>query len=761
MNPIYWLTEIQDQHRSSVGDRIWNLSQLLQQGYPVLPGLAIPNEIRQEFLQSVQGAYALWTQQLGANAYPSSGRKSTAPIQEDRDIQLHEITQGIRAQILESSVKGSWYDRLLDAIAKWNGDFVLCRPSLSLPKPPSSHDQSSLARLWRAWASAKTPDTLGQTIKEIWAETFRNKYLLYWQYQGILLNQIRLGILIQPLQNESISGAIATQDGQVAIEATWGLGYLLSEPQVTCDRYQIDLEPYQLKEQHLGNKSIAYQLSSEPSSLSLNAPLFKGKDNLLCAYSLDSSLADQPCLKDSQIQCLGDRTLSLKKQWFDQFRLEWVGTPDLNWWITDVVPLNDKKNPFLTHQGIGAAPGVAMAPVLVLPQQVEPIPLTPGQIIVKQAIAPQETWILSGAAGLVTEEGGITSHGAIVARELGIPALVGVQQATHHLLTGETIQINGETGEIRLGADYDLPDPMAVKDDRVQIGVAEKQVLPLHATQLWINLSQPYAGSGASELEVDGVGLVRSELWAAKLFPGLQWWKDGDRFVSQWFKHLQELAQSFYPRPIYYRSFDSFYPSPLRGTLACQVNDQRSLLLDLELTVLENLHRQGYGNVHLTLPFVRTVEEVIAIRKRVDQRQLSQMELWIMVEVPGVLFQIAEYIKVGIDGLSLGTNDLIPLLFGLERQQWETHKQGLNALHPVVLKALEQCITQAQAGGIRCSLCGQAVVNHPELIHHLVGWGITSISVEMPSVERVRRAIARGEQQLILQAARSQLKIKN
>jgi pyruvate,water dikinase len=748
MNSIYWLTQIQDRHRLSVGDRVWNLSQLLQQGYPVLPGLAIPNEIRQQFLNALEWSYPILGQK-------SDGRLSEVfqETLEDRDLQLRQMTQRIREQILSSPLNWPGYNRVVEAIATWEGDFVLCRPSLSLPKRSNPQGYRGLSGLWTAWGSPKSPDALAQTIKQIWAETFRNKYLLYWQYQGISLHQIRLGILIQPLHNEVMSGAIATQDHEIEIEATWGLGYLFNKPQVSSDRYQIELEPYQIKEQHLGNKRIADQLCGEASSLPLNMPLFEAKDESLCAYILDASLVDQPCLNEAQIQCLGDRALSLKNQWYGRFRLEWIGIPDLNWWITDVIPLNDKKPSLLPHKGIGASPGVAMAPVLVLPDRLESMSLKPGQIMVKGAIAPQDTWILKEAAGLITEEGGITSHGAIVARELGIPAIVGVEQATHHLLSGETIRMNGETGEISLGTNYDASDP-------IQVTVGVKNFSPLHATQLWINLSQPHSVY-PSDTEVDGVGLIRSELWAARLFSGIQWWRDVDRFTSEWLKHLQELVKSFYPRPIYYRAFDSFDPSPVRGIVACEVNEQRSALFDLELTVLEKLHGQGYQNLHLMLPFVRTVEDVVAIRKRVDQRQLSQMELWIMVEVPGVLFQISEYIQVGIDGLSVGTNDLIPLLFGLERQQWEANKRGLNALHPVVLKALEQCITEARAGGIQSSVCGQAVVNHPALIEHLVRWGITSISVEMPAVDRVRRAIARGEQQLILEAARSQLKIKN
>ncbi len=160
------------------------------------------------------------------------------------------------------------------------------------------------------------------------------------------------------------------------------------------------------------------------------------------------------------------------------------------------------------------------------------------------------------------------------------------------------------------------------------------------------------------------------------------------------------------------------------------------------------------------LPFVRSVEEFSLCRQKVEQAgltQIPQFELWIMAEVPSVLFLLPEYVKAGVAGISIGTNDLTQLLLGVDREQEQLAKR-FNELHPAVMGAIAQLIQMSKDAGIPCAICGQAPAIYPEIIDRLVQWGITAISVEPEAVERTYQAIARAEQRLILEAARRQLK---
>ncbi|WP_339380986.1 putative PEP-binding protein, partial [Brasilonema sp. UFV-L1] len=302
--------------------------------------------------------------------------------------------------------------------------------------------------------------------------------------------------------------------------------------------------------------------------------------------------------------------------------------------------------------------------------------------------------------------------------------------------------------------------------------------LPMIATQLLVNLSQPRLIEQVQSLPVDGVGLLRSELMALNILEGQHpstWLLEGHqtKLLERWREQIIQFAHGFAPRSVFYRSLDwrshelvslnqnvqSSTQSMLgeRGTFSYLKNPA---VFELELAALADTQKAGYSNIHLLLPFVRTVEEFSFCRQKVEQARLTQVpqfQLWIMAEVPSVLFLLPEFIKAGVQGISIGTNDLTQLLLGVDREQGQL-AQVFNERHPVVMSAIAQLIQIAKSAGIPCSICGQAPALYPEIIEQLVQWGITSISVEPEAVERTYLAIARAEQRIILEAARRQFK---
>jgi pyruvate,water dikinase len=302
------------------------------------------------------------------------------------------------------------------------------------------------------------------------------------------------------------------------------------------------------------------------------------------------------------------------------------------------------------------------------------------------------------------------------------------------------------------------------------------------ATQLLVNLSQPRLIEQVKDLPVDGVGLLRSELMVLSVLAGQhpQTWIDQGHqaeLVHLWQEQICQFARAFAPRPIFYRSLDwrshelpsltggyaadALIPeiNPVLGKRGTFSYVQDSTIFDLELAALAAAQQSGYTNIHLLLPFVRTVEEFTFCHRRVEQAgltQVAQFQLWIMAEVPSILFLLPEYVKAGVQGISIGTNDLTQLLLGVDRDRGEL-AAAFDERHPVVMQAIAQIIQMAKQARIPCSICGQAPALYPELIDSLVGWGITSISVEPDAVERTYEAIARAEKRLILEAARNQM----
>ena len=334
-------------------------------------------------------------------------------------------------------------------------------------------------------------------------------------------------------------------------------------------------------------------------------------------------------------------------------------------------------------------------------------------------------------------------------------------------------------------------------------------------SKLFVNISQINSIKKAQNLPIDGVGLLRSELMAIELLENrhpLWWIKQGreSELIDLMVENLTQFAAAFAPKSVFYRSFDLVlfnysyqeknmtkkrehsslnYPNNQDNQYSQNIHDQNLLqelsfsyktnyynpilgqhgtlsymleprLLDLEINILSTVYKLGYSNIHLILPYVSSLEEFQFCRSRIETKwkdKPNHFQIWIMAEVPSVLFLLPEYVKEGVQGIAIGTNDLTQLLLGVDREKEEI-KSYFNTRNPAVMRAIKDLIFKAKSAGIPCSICGDAPALYPEIIDDLIRWGITSISVNLNAVEKTYKAIARAEQRLILEAARLNIK---
>jgi pyruvate,water dikinase len=517
----------------------------------------------------------------------------------------------------------------------------------------------------------------------------------------------------------------------------------------------------------------------------------------LQAYVLGEEQQTQYALEEKYLKQLIELSQQLVTELTPSFSIEWAlcQPPDCSepqLYVTQLIPQLltasapismpiQPTPPSFTPQivrGLPAGAGRVTAPAQVLTSEDKTLTtMLPGRILVAPSISPNWLPWLKLAAGVVTEQGGMTSHAAIVARELGLPAVVSVAQVTQLIETGDLLFLDGDQGEVhRLNrSNTTAIEEFPITHSSALIG----SVYPI-ATQLLVNVSQPHSLEKIVGLPVDGIGLLRSELMmldALENQPLESWLRQGksSELVTRLAQYILQFAAVFSPRPVFYRSLDwrshelqrlTGMTSPTepevnpiigrRGTLR-YLDDPTCF--DLELAALAQVQGYGYTNIHLMLPFVRTVEEFAFCRSRVEQAGLAKnphFQLWIMAEVPSVLFLLPDYVQAGVQGISIGSNDLTQLLLAADRDH-EPLNSSLNGRHPAVRRALKQLVETARNIGIPCSICGQAPVQYPELIDPLVQWGITSISVDVNDVERTYQAIARAEQRLLLEAARQKI----
>jgi pyruvate, water dikinase len=420
-------------------------------------------------------------------------------------------------------------------------------------------------------------------------------------------------------------------------------------------------------------------------------------------------------------------------------------------------------------RGLGASPGTASGAVRVLHTSEEGFRFQAGEVLVAAMTSPDWVPLMRRAAAIVTDGGGMTSHAAIVSRELGVPCIVGTGRATRLLHDGEVVTVDARQGVVHRGAAHATVQPI--------VGQTLVATAPVTATRLYVNLGEPDRAQAVSKLPVDGVGLLRAEFMILSALGGThprQLLQDGrgSEFVERMATDLLTFAAAFAPRPVIYRSMDfrtnefrglhggeQFEPAeqnPMIGFRGCFRNIQQPDLFGLELAAISQV-RQQFDNLHLMIPFVRTRWEFATCARLVAESGLTasrNFQLWVMAEVPSVAYWIPEYARLGATGVSIGSNDLTQLTLGVDRDS-EIVAPLYDERDPAVLDAIQRIIFAAHDAGMTASICGQAPSVYPEYAEMLVRWGIDSISVTADVVEQTRHNIAAAEQRLVLEVARS------
>ena len=439
----------------------------------------------------------------------------------------------------------------------------------------------------------------------------------------------------------------------------------------------------------------------------------------------------------------------------------------------EVVKMAGSGTQNIILKGLGASPGIGKGTVKILASPKEMGKVEKGDVLVTEMTTPDFVPAMKRASAIVTNSGGMTCHAAIVSREMGIPCIVGTKSATTTLHEGQFITIDAMRGIVYDG-DVALGEAKREEEaSKPQAGAGSAATLvPVTGTKIYVNIAEVELSEKVSKLPCDGVGLLRAELMIGDIGEHpKKMIKEGrgQEFIDKLADKLRVFATAFYPRPVVYRATDfktneyrnlkggeEYEPNeanPMMGYRGCGRYISEPEVFSLELSAIKKV-REEYSmkNLWLMLPFVRRIGELRAIKEMLKSHGIHHtldFNLWIMVEVPSTVFLIDQFCEEGIDGVSIGSNDLTQLILGIDRDN-ATLAEGFDERNHAVLRAIERVVKVCNEKRVTCSICGQAPSVYPDFAEKLVEMGITSISVNPDAVERTKRNVASAEMKVLL-----------
>jgi len=746
-----------------VGGKGANLGEMLHAGLPVPPGFVLTVD-----------AYELVRESAGIGARIDALLRGV-PI--DDPAALQRIATQLRETFAHVPIPEELISDVESAyrrLASGDGDALVAVRSSATAEDTTDF---SFAGMFESVLGVRGRDTLLDAIRRCWASTFGARVLYYRLSRGMPA-EMPVAVVVQRMIVSEKSGVMFTADPatgateQIVIEAAWGVGEVVVGGQVTPDHYVVNKRTGAIVERHVAEKEFLLEVL--PTGGTRHVEL------------AGDARANAGVLTDSELTTLAKLALASETHYAAPQDMEFAVAGD-QIFLTQTRPITTlpkpagaipattvagstapAQEPLL--RGLAASPGVATGRVRVLTSTAESATLLPGEVLVAKMTSPDWVPIMRRAAAIVTDAGGMTSHAAIVSRELGVPCVVGTRTATRTLHDGTLVTVNGRDGTVMAGA---VPSSDGSARPVTTLSVASPTIT---ATHIYVNLGEPARAEEIARRDVDGVGLLRAEFMMLDALGGVHPREMVARGKTEEFVHrmadgLRTFAAAFAPRPVIYRAMDfrsnefraldggaqhePTEANPMIGYRGCFRYTREPDLFALELRALAEV-RQEHPNLHLMLPFVRTGWEMRECRKLIDASPLDGargLELWIMAEVPSVVSWLDEYVRLGVTGVSIGSNDLTQLMLGVDRDS-ELLAPYYDERDRAVLDAIRAIIERAHSLGITASICGQAPSVHPEYAAQLVRWGIDSISVNPDAIERTRRNVAAAEQKLLLDAAR-------
>ena len=759
---IAWFKDLNKDSIPIAGGKGSNLGEMYNSGIPVPPGFAVTAQAYKEFLDSTGIQKEI--NEILKNLNVNDSEDLHASTKRIREIILnHEMSPTLKSEILEAYENLNVDKDLLKAgddilnIVKSGREqaFVAVRSSATAEDLP----EASFAGQQDTHLNIKGNKNLVETIKKCWSSLYTARATFYREKNNFPHEKVLISIIVQKMVDSDKAGVMFSANptnndrSEILIEAGYGLGEAVVSGSINPDLYILDKESLEVKTREIKKQSMMITKDVQTGET--------------VKKKVPPEMQEKQVLTEDEIQQLGKLAVKLEDHYEKAQDIEFAIDKKVH--IVQSRPVTTLKKQTQTEElkgheltkGLTASPGVASGPVRIVNSEEDFSKVEKGDILVTKMTNPTMVPLMEKAAGIITNEGGSSSHAAIVSRELGTPCIVGTENATEVLNNGMLVTIDASHGKIFKG------EIKGIKEEKVTDtgeGIQTK-------TKIYMNLGQPEAIDRYSKLNIDGIGLMRLEFIIAGLGEHPNAFiknNKQDEYINGIYEGIKKVALKLENKPLVVRFSDfksneyrdlkdgsEYEPkeqNPMIGWrgVSRYVSDDFKEAFKLECKAIIKV-RKECKNVHVMLPFVRNVEEVnkvLAIMKEENLERSNELKVWLMTEVPAMALIPEKFAELDIDGISMGNNDLTQLVLGVDRDSELLGKMGyFNSKDPAVMKAMENLIKAFTSKGKTVSSCGQAA-SDLEVAKFLVKTGATSVSVNPDTVGKMRRTIKELEDSL-------------
>ena len=744
---IKWLSELNKKSGDIAGGKGANLGEMYNAKMPIPPAFVVTtsayntyiekNNIKNKIKQILESINVDNTNELDEKAKQIRELIINEEIPEEIKIPIEEAYEHLSTD--KQSLQLAKGDALSILKKSQEPIFVAVRSSATT----EDLADASFAGQQETYLNIKGNHQLIKAIKYVFASLFTSRAIYYRKKRGFSNEKFSLAVIVQKMINSDKSGVMFSKNpikknNSILIEAVFGLGEGIVSGKINPDSYEIS-EDLEIISKKIGNKKTAIVRTAGGETKEIN---------------LTNEKLKSQALTDSEIISLANLAIKIEDHYKKPQDIEFA-IENREIFITQSRPITTKSkeskekikgNEILS--GLGASPGIASGKVIIINEMSDLTKVKKGNILVTKMTNPDMVVSMQKCSAIITDEGGITSHASIISREMGIPAVVGVGNATGILKDNEEVTVDGSNGKVYKGKTQE--------DKKVEI-------LPIVKTKTKVKLivDIPETSKRAALTKCDSIGLLRLEgiIASAKKHP-LQYEKENKlkEYIKLLEENIEKIINPF--KEAWIRTSDlrsdefaslegspEIEGNPMLGNHGIRFSLKHPDIFEAELEAIKNIAKKNPNKIiGIMFPQIISSDEIKMAKLHLEKIGLSSLKnikTGIMVETPATVFIIRYLVKMGIDFVSLGTNDLTQYTLAIDRNNSEV-QDLFNENNYAVLNAIRKVLISCKEMKIESSICGQAAIKK-EMIAFLIQNGIDSISVNADAAHEVSKYIAELE----------------